>query len=98
MNDSHRTVGCDGPVIGPSDAMDHRPPHPITSLVRHIHVDIYKHTSTGLCRPSETHFDWTSVDTYSDSSTDLCRLSEKHFNWTLLNWVVRKGCGDYKRK
>ncbi|KAK1315898.1 hypothetical protein QJS10_CPA05g01397 [Acorus calamus] len=36
--------------------------------------------STGLCRLSETHFDWASVDTYSDSSTDLCHPSEEHFN------------------
>ncbi|KAK1292854.1 hypothetical protein QJS10_CPB17g00704 [Acorus calamus] len=44
--------------------------------------------STGLCRPSETHFDWASVDTYSDSSTDLYCPSEEHFDWTLSNWVL----------
>ncbi|KAK1324290.1 Glycerol kinase [Acorus calamus] len=41
---------------------------------------VINYRSTGLCCPSETHFDWASVDTYSDSSTDLCRPSEEHFD------------------
>ncbi|KAK1311648.1 hypothetical protein QJS10_CPA07g00709 [Acorus calamus] len=43
--------------------------------------------STGLCRPSETHFDWASVDTYSDSSMDLCRPSEEHFDCLGTDYV-----------
>ncbi|KAK1301637.1 hypothetical protein QJS10_CPB12g00705 [Acorus calamus] len=54
--------------------------------VRHIHVATCSDKSTDLCRPSETHFDWTSVDTYSDSSMDFCRPTEEHFDWTLSNW------------
>ncbi|KAK1323984.1 hypothetical protein QJS10_CPA02g00514 [Acorus calamus] len=48
--------------------------------VRHIHVDIRSDRSTGLCRPSEKHFDWAFVDTYSDNSTDLCRPSKEYFD------------------